>query len=63
MSGTQGSTAGGGDDSGEKFESDTDTLVERARQRLVCRRRVRLVSVSEDEEDVRDKDSRDKSSS
>ena len=53
-SGTQDSAVG--DDSVEKSGSDTDLSVERARHRLMGRRRVRLVSITEDEEDGGDRD-------
>ena len=59
-SGTRGPTVDGGDDSVEKSSSDTDTLVERARHRLMGQRQVRLISITEDKEVGRDKDSRDK---
>ena len=60
-SGTRDSAAR--DDSVEKSGSDTDSLVERARHRLMGQRRVRLVSITEDEEDGGDREVRKKSSS
>ena len=39
------------DDSVEKSGSDTDSSVERARHRLMGRRRVRLISITKAEED------------
>ena len=56
-SGTQGPTAEGGDESVEKSGSNTDSSVERARHRLMGRRQVRLISITEDKEDGGDKDS------
>ena len=44
------------DDSVEKSGSDTDSSVEKARQRLMGRRRVRVVSITEDKEDGGDRE-------
>ena len=43
------------DDSVEKSGSNTDSSVEKARQRLMGQRRVRLVSITEDKEDGGDR--------